>query len=335
MIPILNNATPEPDHTLTVQLSPSPNYDLVAPSQFTFQILDDDQPVPAIPRHGLSLWLSAGQGVVTDGNGKASSWQDLSTNQFPGVQTNASNRPLFVPNALNGQGVLRFANNSFINLGLTGTELYHVAIVFSNASTIDGGSPSQSLLSGDAFFNYLKLGGGAVLETWQALWADSSRSIPAGAHVLSVQQTAPYTPYQFRLDQTNLTVGGTTPQQVVTLYGDNLSIGSVTGSSFAGDIAEIIAFSRPLSSAESQAVEMYLYRKYFGPRLLSSSASKTGSNFQFNMTVQPGKSYVLQSSTNLVDWISMLTNTPGASPLPVTDSSATQSRKFYRSLLLP
>jgi len=62
--------------------------------------------------------------------------------------------------------------------------------------------------------------------------------------------------------------------------------------------------------------------------------SYAGDNvFQFQVTGVPGFNYAVQESTNLIDWISLLTNT---SPFLFVDANATSSPvQFYRALYLP
>ena len=58
-----------------------------------------------------------------------------------------------------------------------------------------------------------------------------------------------------------------------------------------------------------------------------------GSGFQFQVAGVPGFNYAVQGSTNLIDWISLLTNT---SPFTFVDANATNSPQlFYRAVYLP
>lgn len=56
---------------------------------------------------------------------------------------------------------------------------------------------------------------------------------------------------------------------------------------------------------------------------------------RFTLTVSgvPGYQYVIQASTNLVDWVSVKTNT---APFTFVDTNAGQfNRRFYRSVYIP
>lgn len=67
---------------------------------------------------------------------------------------------------------------------------------------------------------------------------------------------------------------------------------------------------------------------------LTRSAWLTNRQFQFRLAGTSGQSYILQGSTNLTSWTSLLTNT---TPLfDYTDTNATNfHNRFYRALLGP
>lgn len=53
--------------------------------------------------------------------------------------------------------------------------------------------------------------------------------------------------------------------------------------------------------------------------------------FQFSLRVDPGRMYVLEASTNLVDWTALVTNTSPATIFDFTDYAATNhTYRFYR-----
>ncbi len=72
------------------------------------------------------------------------------------------------------------------------------------------------------------------------------------------------------------------------------------------------------------------------PILFISPGAFSNGVFQLQLSARPNQSYVLQSSTNLTQWIPISTNTPSASPFYLSDPDATNfSRRFYRVLLQP
>jgi hypothetical protein len=66
-----------------------------------------------------------------------------------------------------------------------------------------------------------------------------------------------------------------------------------------------------------------------------SGASVTNSQFTFFYTADAGTSYVVQSSTNLVDWVSLKTNVASGSPALFSDPMDFTGARFYRVGRLP
>jgi hypothetical protein len=58
--------------------------------------------------------------------------------------------------------------------------------------------------------------------------------------------------------------------------------------------------------------------------------------FQLRLTGQPAMRFTLQGSSNLVNWIPLVTNTSASGTFDFTDSRSTNmTRRFYRALMLP
>ena len=70
------------------------------------------------------------------------------------------------------------------------------------------------------------------------------------------------------------------------------------------------------------------------PASLSEAGINNG-QFIFNYTADAGISYVVQSSSNLVDWVSLSTNVASGSPVPFTDAINPSGAAFYRVGRLP
>jgi hypothetical protein len=66
-----------------------------------------------------------------------------------------------------------------------------------------------------------------------------------------------------------------------------------------------------------------------------SGASINNGQFTFNYTADAGISYVVQSSTNLVDWTSFATNVASGSQVLFTDALNPAGATFYRVSRLP
>ena len=61
-----------------------------------------------------------------------------------------------------------------------------------------------------------------------------------------------------------------------------------------------------------------------------SGAIISNGQFSFNYTADAGVSYVVQSSTNLVDWVSLATNVASSSPICFTNPCNSAGPNFYR-----
>ena len=68
----------------------------------------------------------------------------------------------------------------------------------------------------------------------------------------------------------------------------------------------------------------------------TNSQRFTNGTFVLQLAGTPGRSYALQASTNLLNWIWLSTNVPVATPFTITDPSATNyTYRFYRAVELP
>jgi len=61
----------------------------------------------------------------------------------------------------------------------------------------------------------------------------------------------------------------------------------------------------------------------------------SGGQFSFSYSANPGLRYVVQSSSNLVDWVSVVTNVAGGTSVPFAAGSATKEAAYYRVGRLP
>jgi hypothetical protein len=72
------------------------------------------------------------------------------------------------------------------------------------------------------------------------------------------------------------------------------------------------------------------------PILFISPGAFSNSVFQVQLSGTPNKNYVLETSTNLLQWTPISTNTPSASPFILSDPDATNYlRRYYRVRLQP
>jgi probable HAF family extracellular repeat protein len=80
------------------------------------------------------------------------------------------------------------------------------------------------------------------------------------------------------------------------------------------------------------------YRAFLLTPVLTLTSPKMTAGGQFQMTVQgaPGQRFVLEGSANLVNWVSLTTNTLTSSPLIWADGTAMNfAYRFYRAQALP
>ena len=66
--------------------------------------------------------------------------------------------------------------------------------------------------------------------------------------------------------------------------------------------------------------------------MLGLASTPVKGQFSFGISGVPGYSYVIQSSTNLTDWVSLQTN---ISPFTFTDTNAVNPLEFYRAYHTP
>lgn len=79
----------------------------------------------------------------------------------------------------------------------------------------------------------------------------------------------------------------------------------------------------------------FAYQRSTPPPVNLSGASINNGQFTFSYSADTGFSYVVQSSTNLVDWVSLATNVASANPAPFSDPMDSAGTKFYRVGRLP
>jgi hypothetical protein len=66
-----------------------------------------------------------------------------------------------------------------------------------------------------------------------------------------------------------------------------------------------------------------------------SQPRMTNSQFAFDYTANPGLSYVVQNSSNLVNWSSLVTNISNSNSVPFTDSFIPGGARYYRVGRMP
>jgi len=62
-----------------------------------------------------------------------------------------------------------------------------------------------------------------------------------------------------------------------------------------------------------------------------NAARRVGADFEFALQTQPGRSYRVQGSTNLIDWTTLRTIAGSTNASVFRDTNAPPARRFYRA----
>ena len=189
----------------------------------------------------LALWLDA---TDLDGNGAADSaangsalpsWTDKSVTPKTVNQTSSTEQPVVISNAIGGKSVVRFdGNGDVLNVSSIRTEAGAYSIYAITQRISESGDTNGHLASEP---------------TWALIPSSPADSFSAQVAKNSASSGA---------SLTNIKLGKS---------------GSSTSNDFGGDLAELLIFSRQLSSSEEQKVEGYLAHKWGVASTLDSNHS--------------------------------------------------------------
>ncbi len=191
--------------------------------------------------------------------------------------------------------------------------------------------------------------------TYSVIVSNAAGSITSSAATLVVGNTAPTlapvadqtTSVGITLNVTNVATDPDVPPQILTFALLTAPAGAALDS-----VTGIFTWRAPVSSAGTTTPVTLTVIDNGSPSLSATQsfnvivnpvAQPTASapsyaNGQFSLTVSgdTGPDYILQSSTNLIDWQSLLTNSSPAVPFTFTDTNAAAvPTQFYRVLLGP
>ena len=126
----------------------------------------------------------------------------------------------------------------------------------------------------------------------------------------------------------------------VQFFTNGISLGSVQTAPFSLTANNLAAGAYALKAVATAAgissTSAVVNVSVVNPVAVSlSGAAVNSGQFSFNYAADPGLAYVVQSSSNLVDWVSLVTNVASGSPVPFSDSFDSNPIKFYRVGRLP
>ncbi|HEV7921512.1 MAG TPA: hypothetical protein VGR02_12060 [Thermoanaerobaculia bacterium] len=236
-----------------------------------------------VPTNGLSLWLRADALVTTGPENTVTMWK--SPNNMQATQTAAGRQPRLYPNAINGHAAVRFDGDDDMleaNLNIDPAVVPDATVIAVFNSRVAESSPLRKLYGQDdgdydraaglddrasEGKNYAVFAGGAgvvgeftlaanttylTVDGWGAKtfngWVNGKKMLDN--REASNQHGLPH-----------LYIGGT---------------GTVFSEPWAGDVAEMLVYSRALTDAERMSIEDYLSKKY-GIALDRTSAAPAAS----------------------------------------------------------
>jgi hypothetical protein len=194
---------------------------------------------------GLQLWVHGGAGLPA--SSYVDRWSDQSGNGNDLVQSNGLNTPAVIPDAQNGLPVVRFdGTDDFLSFTRIGT-IRTVFWVLRDASTETG----VRFLLGDSGYNYFSGGEDSL---WHANVHGYVRNGSTWLNGVAVDGTQTQRPQQMSI--VSLV---TTGNVIADRFSQN---GANVGTSWNGDLAELIIYDRVLTDPEREDVENYLNERY-------------------------------------------------------------------------
>jgi len=234
----------------------------------------------------LRWWLKANAGTFTDGGVTPATdgiavqqWNDQSTILNHAVQPTLGNRPIYRTNIINGNPVLRFASDQFVDgttaPGIGPTQSFYVFMVFKQNSYVAGGTAdgngtfivdrttatdnlvSFKMVNTDKYFYQKRNDTGGSLTG-----PVSVASAPTNTFTVVDFFRNVGTNYGIYIDgRLDVTSGGDSEN----ITGPVIRLGrhaTTTNGGLNGDFAEMIIYNTNLALADRERVESYLAIKY-------------------------------------------------------------------------
>ena len=320
----------------------------------------------SVPANGLALWLRADAGTVLNGSA-VTQWTDQSSNNRNATQTSGANQPLLVSSAVNGLPAVRFDGvNDYLTFNLPVNGLGGMSIFLVAANTLNQDGVGSQAERAALFWNETAFWGTVYLSPFQSAVNFRFGTTQSDNRTIYTRPTSVGSDFTLSTAVKNgttdsLYVNGTLAVsqggKLATIAGcrdtGNLGRGYDDNTYYAGDIAEVLVYSRALSSAERVAVEQYLDSKYrlttpAPPQITSTAVSNAaaaseprlrlyievdanGNKVIHHNGAGLGLSLHIQYSDDYINWLT-LGGGPHPSPVTVPSSSA---MRFYRAVIDP
>ena len=145
-------------------------------------------------------------------------------------------------------------------------------------------------------------------------------------------------PAKVKISAAAAVAGGTVTN--VEFFANLVSLGSTQSAPFSVTTGNLAAGQYALTAVETaagvSATSSPVNISVVAPVAVTlSSPQINGSQFAFDYTADPGLQYVIQNSSNLVNWRSLVTNVATGNPVHFTDSFTSNSAQYYRVGRLP
>jgi len=243
---------------------------------------------PPPPSGSLVLWLKA-DAIAQGNNSAVTTWNDSGPNGTNPTQATASSRPTFTQNVFGYYPGVTFDGDDYLRLtpristaGGTPPGLSYFAVMrttvndttrsyaYNSPQTLIGentGNIQNGFGINGAFANYVAV---------STVNLSGTTVVNDGApHIIGVTQDLNNAPGDIKLYVQGV-LEATASTNPNGFYGFNLIGAGINLADFAspnptaedffrGDVAEILVYNTVLSDANRQAVEAYLYEKYFAP----------------------------------------------------------------------
>lgn len=232
----------------------------------------------------LRWWLKADAGVLNPSSGTAidgeavMQWNDQSTIVNNASQGTAGNRPVFRTNIINGNPVLRFAGNQFVDAasapGIVTSNSFSFFLVFKPSSFTAGGTGDGSgtyIIDRTTPNNPLTSFKIVNTDKYHFQKRNDAGGVTGPISTVAANTTSFIIADYFRNFNTALGLGlnGANPvtsgDDAGNLTADPIRVGrhsTTAGGGLTGDLAEVIVYNTNLTNTQRQQVESYLAIKY-------------------------------------------------------------------------